>query len=311
MTGHAVLTSDRSSRPAIREAGAGAPHAVNSPAEQALTWVSWLIDYLLFGAVLLRALLVYGLKPQMGPIGLLLGLYLILHSSLAWGSRRAAWYPPVYLTLQVVLVTALLCLPDFQDFFAVLFAALSAQVVQYVTPRQAFGWMGLFAAVMLYLLLRNYGTVRGVTVAVVYSAISAFVALYTWTSERARAARSQNQALLHELEQANRQLAAYAAQLEQLAIARERSRLARELHDSVTQTIFSLTLSAQSALLLLDRDPARVAPQLYRLQELARCALGECAHWCRTCVRRPWPKKGCCLRCGGTSRPAICRTAWP
>jgi signal transduction histidine kinase/HAMP domain-containing protein len=64
-------------------------------------------------------------------------------------------------------------------------------------------------------------------------------------------------------------------QAQQVAVMEERSRLARELHDSVTQSLFSMTLTAQAARILLERDPRRVAPQLDRLQELARGALTE------------------------------------
>jgi signal transduction histidine kinase len=64
-------------------------------------------------------------------------------------------------------------------------------------------------------------------------------------------------------------------QAQQVAVMEERSRLARELHDSVTQSLFSMTLTAQAARILLERDPRRVEPQLARLQELARGALTE------------------------------------
>jgi signal transduction histidine kinase len=63
-------------------------------------------------------------------------------------------------------------------------------------------------------------------------------------------------ALLADLQQANQKLQAYALQVQELAAANERNRLARELHDSVTQTIFGLTLSAQAARILLERDPS-------------------------------------------------------
>jgi signal transduction histidine kinase len=56
---------------------------------------------------------------------------------------------------------------------------------------------------------------------------------------------------------------------------KERNRLARELHDSVTQTIFSMTLTAESTRILLERDPTRVAAQLDHLLELAQSALAE------------------------------------
>ena len=55
----------------------------------------------------------------------------------------------------------------------------------------------------------------------------------------------------------------------------ERNRLARELHDTVSQLIFSISLTARSAQLLLKRDPARVPEQLNRLQEMTTDALSQ------------------------------------
>ncbi|HLA06955.1 MAG TPA: sensor histidine kinase, partial [Anaerolineales bacterium] len=68
-----------------------------------------------------------------------------------------------------------------------------------------------------------------------------------------------------------------------LAVEHERNRLARDLHDSVTQTVFSMNLAAQSARLLLDKespfDRLRTTPrasgQLLRLEELSANALRE------------------------------------
>lgn len=83
------------------------------------------------------------------------------------------------------------------------------------------------------------------------------------------------QTRLDELQVAHRQLQEYAAQAGELATVQERNRLARELHDSVTQTIFSMTLTTEAAHILLQRDPSQVAPQLDRLQALAQGALSE------------------------------------
>src|SRR5579862_1868662 len=41
----------------------------------------------------------------------------------------------------------------------------------------------------------------------------------------------------------------------ELGVVEERNRLARDLHDAVSQTLFSLTLTAEAATELLDRDP--------------------------------------------------------
>jgi signal transduction histidine kinase len=61
----------------------------------------------------------------------------------------------------------------------------------------------------------------------------------------------------------------------ELTIAEERNRLARELHDSVVQQLFGVTLAAESAGSLLERDPDAAAAQLARAQELARGAIEE------------------------------------
>jgi signal transduction histidine kinase len=61
----------------------------------------------------------------------------------------------------------------------------------------------------------------------------------------------------------------------ELSTIEERKRLARELHDSVTQTLFSIGLTAEAAAELVDADPARARAQLGHLQELTRTAMGE------------------------------------
>lgn len=64
-------------------------------------------------------------------------------------------------------------------------------------------------------------------------------------------------------------------QAAELAASEERAHLARELHDSVTQSLFSMTLQSRSMELLLARDPALVADKLTELRELQRDALAE------------------------------------
>ncbi len=61
----------------------------------------------------------------------------------------------------------------------------------------------------------------------------------------------------------------------ELSVIEERNRLARELHDSVTQTLFSLDLTAAAAATLIDRDPRKATAEIERLQELARSAIAE------------------------------------
>ncbi len=61
----------------------------------------------------------------------------------------------------------------------------------------------------------------------------------------------------------------------ELSIMEERNRIARELHDAVTQKLFSLRLTADAAATLLARDPARAAAELATVRQLAAEATGE------------------------------------
>jgi signal transduction histidine kinase len=88
-------------------------------------------------------------------------------------------------------------------------------------------------------------------------------------------ARKRSQALLDKLQQTHQRLQLYASQVEELAAVQERNRLARELHDTVSQHIFAINLTARSAQLLLRKDPARVPDQLHHLQETTTDALSQ------------------------------------
>jgi signal transduction histidine kinase len=61
----------------------------------------------------------------------------------------------------------------------------------------------------------------------------------------------------------------------ELSIVEERNRLARELHDNVTQRLFGVALAVESAETLLERDAGAAAEELGRVRELARGAMEE------------------------------------
>lgn len=62
---------------------------------------------------------------------------------------------------------------------------------------------------------------------------------------------------------------------EELATTAERAHLARELHDSVTQALFAMTLVSRSIELLVPRDQEAALSKLHDLRELQREALAE------------------------------------
>ena len=65
------------------------------------------------------------------------------------------------------------------------------------------------------------------------------------------------------------------AQAQELAAVEERQKLARELHDSVSQALYGIALGLHSARLQLDRDPRALPESLDYLLSLAEAALAE------------------------------------
>jgi signal transduction histidine kinase len=56
----------------------------------------------------------------------------------------------------------------------------------------------------------------------------------------------------------------------ELSVIEERNRLARELHDAMTQNLFSLSLTAEAAGGLVRTDPARAEAEIDHVRQLAR-----------------------------------------
>ncbi len=88
---------------------------------------------------------------------------------------------------------------------------------------------------------------------------------------------------IEELNSLNRELEARVAerteqvlaQQQALTILAERQRLARELHDSVTQTLFSINLSARAIRGLIERDKNTATQELRALEQATQNALSE------------------------------------
>src|SRR4051794_12000830 len=89
-----------------------------------------------------------------------------------------------------------------------------------------------------------------------------------------RAAKEWAQRAL-ELERVNAALKAEQEQRSLLAVADERSRIARELHDVVAHSISVMVVQAEGAKRMMDRDPRRAKAALEQIEGTGRAALVE------------------------------------
>src|SRR6476661_7009440 len=89
-----------------------------------------------------------------------------------------------------------------------------------------------------------------------------------------RAAKEWAQRAL-ELERVNAALKAEQEQRSLLAVADERSRIARELHDVVAHSISVMVVQSEGAKRMMDRDPRRAKAALEQIEGTGRAALVE------------------------------------
>jgi signal transduction histidine kinase len=246
------------------------PSPVSRPAPIILATI-----YFFYVTVILRTLAEGDLIASRMPVYLgLLFLFGILFTLVLWRPMRREVWGHLYFIFQTLLVLCLLVPHPRLDFFNVLLGLLSFQAALVFTGWRRWGWVVfqiLLIILSLTILLQAYGLALSLLSAAAALVFPAYVAV----SQEVEAGQRKRQALLAELQEANRQLTAYAGQVEELSAIQERNRLARELHDSVSQTMFSIGLHSRSARILLERDPEKLRPQLEQLQALTQDALKE------------------------------------
>jgi signal transduction histidine kinase len=100
----------------------------------------------------------------------------------------------------------------------------------------------------------------------------AFVIGVPWLGGRAlRTARLR----ARELEELTAELASEREERARLAVAAERSRIARELHDVVAHSVSTMVVQAEAGEALLDDDPKRARDAFASIQDTGREALAE------------------------------------
>ncbi len=236
----------------------------------------YLITYLVYIAVLARAI---GWNIETSPIPttvwvvlVIFGIFLVSQSLL---TQRFPLYPRFYALVQSALVFFMLYKVPQIDFLTMLFLPLSFQVVQFFGAWVGFAWIGAFILAMAGMALFGLEGEAGLTLVITGGVANLLMGSFAHLINRTEKRRTENQHLLTELQVVYRTLKNSATQTEALAAAKERHRLVRELHDSLTQTLFSMNLAVQSAQLSVGYDVNQAEEHLTRLQALTRNAASE------------------------------------
>jgi signal transduction histidine kinase len=189
------------------------------------------------------------------PVTLGLGLLPLLIGYYRWPAENPLQSPFV----MFFFVTAVLVAWEYKYRHVALYVFWLAAYEALVSPWPAnvpwtvpLGWLILQAVMMLLV-----GYVTATLVSVQREQRSALVQAY------------QRQAV------ANQRLQQYAATLEELAITRERNRLARELHDTLAHSLSAVTVQLEAVRSLWDGQPENARRMLDQADATARVGLSE------------------------------------
>jgi NarL family two-component system sensor histidine kinase YdfH len=195
------------------------------------------------------------------------------HITLHWNVARIIQKPANkvwYILGQAILAFISIQLSENVGMVFALYMALIGETIGFL----GVNWRGALAIIFfLVLSLANFMLFTNTTSAVYWLAtaipVVIFVSLYVVLYTRQAEAREQAQALADELSE-------YVAKVEDLTIANERQRMARELHDTLSQGLAGLILQLEAADAYLGHDrPERAREIVQQSMETARSVLGD------------------------------------
>jgi len=99
------------------------------------------------------------------------------------------------------------------------------------------------------------------------------VSIFTQMAVNENKARERLELLATELSDANRHLSEYAEQVHELAIAQERNRFAREIHDGLGHYLTTINMQISAASALVKSDPGKSVDMLEKAKKMTSEAL--------------------------------------
>jgi signal transduction histidine kinase len=109
----------------------------------------------------------------------------------------------------------------------------------------------------------------------IFVAGQVFIVAFTQMAVNEEKARQEVERLATELANANQRLREYAMQVEELAIAKERNRLAREIHDGLGHYLTTVHMQIRAAQAVMEKDPQRSMEIMHTAQNVTQEALAD------------------------------------
>jgi signal transduction histidine kinase len=173
----------------------------------------------------------------------------------------------IYFIAQTIIILALLRLSSPRDVFNFFFYILTLEAVLILPTRQAAAWIVAFFLLDSLNTLWNQGS-TGLIGVLFYSAAFMLAAIFGYALRQAEIARQENEDLIEELKTTQ-------LQLQSMAVNEERTRMARELHDSLGHRLTVSIVQLEGAQRLIPSDPERAARMIGTMRDEMKEALAE------------------------------------
>ena len=206
--------------------------------------------------------------------GYLLGLLAVFALLLVVGLRRQTFRRGIYFILGLqllILLAGAVVLPTIN----ILIVNVSLLAVIRLSTRWGMLWTGFIALMNMGIQYYEAGFPDGVVDGFINGLVIFAFAAFASSLMQANRARREAQQLLSDLQAAHRQLQEYAVQVEELAVARERDRLSRDLHDTLGHRLTVSIVQLEGAERLIAAAPERASQMVNSVRQQLNEGLSE------------------------------------
>lgn len=193
--------------------------------------------------------------------------------------RKSTQLSVGYFLLQIMLGGLIVYLGKGAGFNALVLMPLAGHAVILLPRRTAY--VALFVITFSYVaaVYAFSGSVETVWTGLpIFVAGLIFIVVFTQMALNEESSRREVERLLNELTAVNHRLREYAIQAEDLATAKERNRLAREIHDGLGHYLTTIYMQIQAARAVSGNDKVRAEEILSKAQTLTQEALADVRH---------------------------------
>jgi signal transduction histidine kinase len=234
---------------------------------------------IVIGYVAILAVTILGFQFLDTGVQKVVGIFLLaaftIFYTLIPSHEAPAWKLHLYLVAMTAIVAVLLAMQPSLGVFPMLFFVLSPLAMMMFPQRTGLIWIGIFTLVTGVIFFAEMPPWDALMTLLPYGAGYWFFGAFARALASAIEARQESQRLLVELQAAHHQLQEYAAQVEELAVAEERNRLSREMHDTLGHRLTVAAVQLEGAQRLIPQDPDRAAAMVSTVREQVREALNE------------------------------------